>query len=69
MSLNSPDVQDLKWRKAARSVGNGACVEVTSVKGQIAVRDSMNPGGAFLQYPARSWQEFASRVKDENIFE
>jgi Domain of unknown function (DUF397) len=55
--------------KATQSVGNGACVEVASVNGQIAVRDSMNPGGAFLQYPAGSWREFASRIKSENIFE
>jgi hypothetical protein len=69
MSLNSLEVRGLQWRKATRSVGNGACVEVTSVNGRIAVRDSVNPGGAFLQYPARSWQEFALRVKNENIFE
>ena len=69
MSLKSLAVRGLEWRKAARSVGNGACVEVASVNGQIAVRDSMNPSGAFLQYPARSWQEFASRIKSENTFE
>ncbi len=61
--------RDLEWRKAKRSVGNGACVEVASVNGRIAVRDSMNPGGAWLQYPARSWQFFATRLKDEIIFE
>jgi Domain of unknown function (DUF397) len=69
MSLKSLEVRDLHWRKAKRSVGNGACVEVASVNGKIAVRDSVNPGGAFLQYPARSWQDFASRAKNENIFE
>ena len=63
------EARDLEWRKARRSVGNGACVEVASVNGRIAVRDSMNPGGGRLQYPARSWQSFATRLRDENIFE
>jgi hypothetical protein len=69
MPLGSLEVSGLQWRKAGRSVNNGACVEVASVKGQIAVRDSMNPGGALLRYPVQSWQEFTSRIKDENIFE
>jgi hypothetical protein len=63
------EARDLEWRKARRSVGNGACVEVASVNGRIAVRDSMNPGGGRLQYPARSWQSFATRLRGENIFE
>jgi hypothetical protein len=29
----------------------------------------MNPGGVSLRYPARSWQFFAARLKDEIIFE
>ena len=69
MSLADTEVCDLQWRKARRSVGNGACVEVAPVNGQIAVRDSMNPGGSRLQYPARSWQAFVAAIKGERIFE
>jgi uncharacterized protein DUF397 len=69
MSLADTEVYDLQWRKARRSVGNGACVEVAPVNGQIAVRDSMNPGGSRLRYPARSWQAFVAAIKSEHIFE
>jgi Domain of unknown function (DUF397) len=69
MSLTDLEDRKLQWRKAKRSAGNGACIEVASVDGQIAVRDSMNPGGGRLQYPPYSWQAFVSTVKDESIFE
>ena len=69
MLLNDLMVADLQWRKARRSANNGACVEVAPVNGQIAVRDSMNPDGSWLRYPARSWQDFLSALKGESIFE
>ena len=34
MSLNNLEVSGLQWRKARRSVNNGACVEVAPVNGQ-----------------------------------
>jgi hypothetical protein len=65
MALSSAEVRDLQWRKSRRSVGNGACVEVAPVNGQIAVRDSMNPGGLKLAYPAQSWQAFIRVIKGD----
>jgi len=56
---------ELPWRKATLSVGNGACVEVAPVDGRIAVRDSQNPDGAWLNYPAPSWQSFLTSIKGE----
>ena len=55
--------RELPWRKATFSVGNGACVEVAPVNGRIAVRDSQNPDGAWLDYPATSWQSFLVTIK------
>ncbi len=69
MSLTELEASELQWRKARRSAGNGACVEVAPVNGQIAVRDSMNPGGGRQQYSARSWQVFLDAVKSEHNFE
>ena len=69
MSLTNPEVRDLQWRKSRRSVGNGACVEVAPVGGRIAVRDSMNPVGGRLLYPAPSWQVFTTAIKAEQHFE
>jgi hypothetical protein len=70
MSLTSLEVRDLQWRTSRRSAGNGACVEVAApVNGQIAVRDSKNPGGAWLRYPPQSWQAFIGAVKSEHFFD
>jgi hypothetical protein len=69
MFLTSPEARELQWRKASRSAGNGACVEVAPVNGQIAVRDSMNPGGGQQQYSVRVWQAFISAVKRDCTFE
>ena len=55
--------RDLPWRKASSSVGNGACVEVASFQGMVAVRDSRNPYGAVLTYSATDWRTFLDGAK------
>lgn len=67
MPLINSEVRDLQWRKSRRSVGNGACVEVAPVNGQVAVRDSVNPDGGRLQYSPRSWQVFLVSIKANNF--
>jgi hypothetical protein len=68
MSPIGPEDRELQWRKARRSVGNGACVEVAPTNGHIAVRDSMDPDGSRLRYPVQSWQSFVATIKNERIF-
>jgi hypothetical protein len=53
----------LRWRKARASASDGACVEVASAGGLVAVQDSKNPGGSRLYYSARSWREFTARIR------
>jgi hypothetical protein len=55
------------WRKAKRSANDGACVEVTLVNGQIAVRDSKDPYGCWLRYSVPSWRDFTSDVKTRDV--
>jgi Domain of unknown function (DUF397) len=62
--MSSVDVSGaLAWRKSARSVANGACVEVAPATGTIVVRDSVNPAGARISYSTRTWQAFLADAK------
>ena len=65
MSIPDQMPSDYPWRKAKRSANDGACVELALVNGQIAVRDSKDPGGCWLRYPVRSWRDFTSSLKIE----
>lgn len=53
----------LAWRRAKRSVGNGACIEVAAKGGIISVRDSKNPDGPVLRYLSGEWNSFVIRTK------
>lgn len=61
--LNDLKVTDLQWRKARRSVGNGACVEVAPLDGQILIRDSQNLSGPIIRYSEPSWCAFIAGAK------
>ena len=63
MFLSNPEVSDLQWRKARRSVNNGACVEVAPAGGQIFIRDSTNRHGPVMRYSGRSWSVFVAGAK------
>jgi Domain of unknown function (DUF5753)/Helix-turn-helix domain/Domain of unknown function (DUF397) len=64
MCPESASSGELKWRKAARSLTNGECVEVARADGRVAVRDSKLPGVAMLKYSAQSWQTFIEQTKE-----
>jgi hypothetical protein len=63
--MPSMDVEVLvaNWRKASRSIGNGACVEAASADGRVLVRDSVNPSGAVIAYAPEAWQGFIDSAK------
>lgn len=63
MTSKRPEVGDLQWRVARRSVGNGACVEVARAPGAILIRDSKDKGGPVVQYPGNSWRTFLEVAK------
>lgn len=48
----------LDWRKAKRSMNNGNCAEVAAARGMVAVRDTKDPAGLVLRYPADTWRSF-----------
>jgi Domain of unknown function (DUF397) len=63
MPAGDMPVDETMWRKPQRSVGNGACVEVTVAVSGIAVRDSTDQSGPMLAYTAESWRHFARSVR------
>lgn len=54
----------LAWRKAKRSVGNGACVEVARNGTGFAVRDSKDPSGPVITYSGAAWREFVNAARN-----
>lgn len=63
MSPMDVEVLAEDWRKASRSVNNGACVEVGSASARVLVRDSVNPSGAVIALAPAAWRAFISSAK------
>ncbi|MFI9271694.1 DUF397 domain-containing protein [Kitasatospora sp. NPDC052896] len=63
------DLNGALWRKSSFSGGDGGnCVEVADgVPGVIPVRDSKDPDGPALIFPATSWQAFVTGVCAEGF--
>jgi hypothetical protein len=55
----------MTWRKSTYSTTNGGgCVEVAHpAPDVVAVRDSTDPHGPALAFPAGQWQAFTRRIK------
>ncbi|HEU5032768.1 MAG TPA: DUF397 domain-containing protein [Spirillospora sp.] len=52
------------WRKSSYTTSNGGdCVELASVPGTVAVRDSKDPDGPRLVFDRRAFAEFLTHIK------
>jgi hypothetical protein len=57
--------RELPWRKARRSVGDGACIELApAAAGMIAMRDSKDPDGPVLMYTRAELHAFLDGAKN-----
>jgi Domain of unknown function (DUF397) len=53
-----------RWRKSARSIGNGQCVEAaTLANGHLAIRDSMDTSGPVILFTEKGWRAFVLGIK------
>jgi hypothetical protein len=56
-----------RWFKSSYSNNGGDCVEVAAnlvaSRGTVPVRDSKNPGGPVLGFPASAFTSFIASVK------
>jgi hypothetical protein len=58
------DMTKAVWRKSSYTTSNGGeCVELASVPGTVAVRDSKDPDGPRLVFDQRAFAEFLTRIK------
>jgi hypothetical protein len=60
--MSEDELRRLEWRKAKRSISNGACVEVASATESVIIRDSKDPYGPVLRYPDSVWLQFLGRT-------
>ncbi|WP_030985409.1 DUF397 domain-containing protein [Streptomyces sp. NRRL S-1813] len=57
------------WRKSSYTNGDGGdCVEVVDgLPDIVPVRDSKDPHGAAIVFPANAWSSFVTAVKDTDL--
>ncbi|MFD7286203.1 DUF397 domain-containing protein [Streptomyces sp. NPDC059863] len=56
------------WRKSSYSGGSqGECLEVADGYADVPVRDSKNPHGPALVFPAAGWSAFVAAVRDDEF--
>jgi Domain of unknown function (DUF397) len=67
MSVPDDVPSGLNWRKAGRSISNGACVEVAAAEASVLVRDSVNPSGVKIAYAPHAWQRFVDAAKTGSV--
>lgn len=62
------DLSAARWRKSSYSDGNGGnCVEIADNFSVVPVRDSKNPDGPALVFPAAGWTTFVDAVKNAHF--
>jgi len=64
IALSDSERAGLSWIKAQASTHNGACVELATAGGKIAMRDSKDPGGPILVYTPAEFSAFLDGARN-----
>jgi hypothetical protein len=66
--MSTIDYSGARWRKTRHSNGSGSCIEVATVTAgparAVAVRDSKDPHGPALAFPAAGWKAFTRNLRN-----
>jgi Domain of unknown function (DUF397) len=67
--MRATELAGARWAKSSRSGPTGGnCVEVAFLSdGQVAVRNSRQPAGPTLVFPAREWAAFVGGAGDREF--
>ncbi|MGW8972518.1 DUF397 domain-containing protein [Streptomyces platensis] len=66
--MRDHDLSTARWRKSSYSNGEGgSCIEVADNLSVVPVRDSKNPDGPALVFPAVGWVSFVDAVKNSHF--
>jgi Domain of unknown function (DUF397) len=61
-----PELNDATWRKSSRSPSQSECVELTSLPGRLAIRDSKNPDTTALIITQSQGRTLLQRLKHQH---
>jgi Domain of unknown function (DUF397) len=64
ITLSPSEREGLAWLKADSSTANGQCVEIAAAVGNIAIRDSKDPGGPILVYTTSEFRAFLDGARN-----
>lgn len=68
MHLSDPaSIDSLAWRKSVRSGYQGNCVELAVAGESVAVRNSRDPHGTVLAFPAAGVAAFLASIKNGEL--
>jgi Domain of unknown function (DUF397) len=62
--IEAAALEEATWSRSGRSGTSGTCIEVAGrLRAAVAVRDSKDPSGAELAFPAQAWRLFTAALK------
>ncbi|MFJ5119001.1 DUF397 domain-containing protein [Kitasatospora sp. NPDC088548] len=62
------DLRNATWYKSSYSAQAGQCIEVSpSLPGAVPVRDSKDPEGPALVFPAAAWSAFVAAIQADEF--